>query len=148
MEPADEKKVLSDMQIDRMFDLRHLTDRQDEVFRFILRFRWSQGEYPTFREIMKRFDFSSPNAVSFFVSSLTRKNMISKANGHRGIRITGLREFLTGPKLENTMSAFEEEYTRLMNAGKLPDASEVATPDGADGAGPPAPAADGQDPVR
>ena len=55
-----------------------LTDRQREIFRFIVEFRASAGFSPTFREIGRRFSIDSTNAVSDHVTALIRKGWLRK----------------------------------------------------------------------
>lgn len=66
-----------------------LTDRQREIYDFIVkRFRATQ-QAPSLREIMARFEFGSTNAVSCHLASIARKGWIEmggKAKS-RAIRI-------------------------------------------------------------
>lgn len=66
-----------------------LTDRQREIYGFIVkRFRATQ-QAPSMREVMARFDIGSTNAVTCHLESIARKGWIEMgAKGHsRAIRI-------------------------------------------------------------
>ncbi len=60
-----------------------LTKRQAEMLAFITAYADEHGYPPTVAEIMRRFSFSSPNAVTCHLQSLTRKGFL-----HRQPRIS------------------------------------------------------------
>ncbi len=74
------------------FDTRSLTHRQREVFNFIVERIGENGSPPTYREIMVRFDFTSPNGVTFHLRALERKGLIYPAIGTpRGVVVAGVK---------------------------------------------------------
>jgi SOS-response transcriptional repressor LexA len=61
--------------------LSPLTDRQREILTFIIEQTASNGFPPTYREIMRRFDFRSPTAVICHIKPLQRKGYLATHNG-------------------------------------------------------------------
>ena len=72
-----------------MAELKKLTDRQREVFDFIIEFRWEHGFVPTIREISAHFKFNIKSAHDH-LKALSRKGWIKRAGkGSRAIEILG-----------------------------------------------------------
>ena len=68
--------------------MKKLTERQREILKFIKNFTEKNGYPPTIEEIMRKFSFSSPNAVITHLSALKKKGVIErKENISRGIII-------------------------------------------------------------
>ncbi len=61
--------------------MRELTDRQKEIFDFILASVREQGFIPSMREICEAFGFSSTNAVNTHLDALAKKGYISRRPG-------------------------------------------------------------------
>jgi repressor LexA len=54
-----------------------LTERQEEILRYIAREIDSKGYQPSFRELMKRFKIRSPNGVKGHLLSMERKGFVT-----------------------------------------------------------------------
>ena len=68
---------------------KQLTDRQEEILKFIQQFLQENGYPPTLREIGKRFDISSTFGVKRHLEALTKKGYLNiLSNASRGITIT------------------------------------------------------------
>jgi len=65
-----------------------LTDRQDEVYRFLLKFNAENGYHASRQDICDHFDFSSKKAAADHLEALKKKGVISiSPNISRGIKI-------------------------------------------------------------
>lgn len=65
-----------------------LTSRQRDVLNFIARFIAERQYPPTYREIMRKFDYASTNGVSRHLDALQRKGAIEIDHKvSRGIRV-------------------------------------------------------------
>jgi SOS-response transcriptional repressor LexA len=58
-----------------------LTEKQAEVFRFIYDTARDRGYQPSVRELMERFDWLSPRAVTAHLAALRRKGWVSPGAG-------------------------------------------------------------------
>lgn len=61
--------------------MRGLTQRQEEIFNFILKSLREDGCIPTVREIAQAFGFASTNAVHDHLTALAKKGYISRRTG-------------------------------------------------------------------
>lgn len=61
--------------------MRDLTQRQKEIFDFVLRSLREEGSIPSVREICQAFGFSSTNAVNTHLEALAKKGYISRRPG-------------------------------------------------------------------
>jgi repressor LexA len=65
-----------------------LTEKQENVFHFILRYYKSKGYPPTVKEIQEEFSYRSPTTVSEYLRALTRKGYVRiHPKISRGIKI-------------------------------------------------------------
>lgn len=55
-----------------------LTDKQQEIFRFLQTFTKDSGYPPTVKEIMEHFNFASPTAVTTHLTALEKKGYVKK----------------------------------------------------------------------
>lgn len=53
-----------------------LTERQEEILRFIATHIDINGFQPSFREMMDRFKIRSPNGITYHLKALERKGVI------------------------------------------------------------------------
>ncbi len=58
-----------------------LTEKQQQIFDFIVNAYRNDGGIPTVREIMRAFGYSSTNAVNTHLEALTAKGYISRRPG-------------------------------------------------------------------
>ena len=69
-----------------------LTDRQREIYEYILEFRRENGCSPSIPEIQVRFGIRSPNGVAGHLRALEAKGMVRRtARGSRSIDVVGER---------------------------------------------------------
>ena len=61
--------------------MRDLTEKQQEIFNFVLHSLREEGAIPTVREICQAFGYSSTNAVNSHLKALTKKGYISRRPG-------------------------------------------------------------------
>lgn len=61
--------------------MRDLTQRQREIFDFVLRSLREEGSIPSIREICQAFGFSSTNAVNTHLDALVKKGYINRRPG-------------------------------------------------------------------
>ena len=93
-----------------MAELKKLTDRQREVFDFLIDFRREHGFIPSIREISKQFKFNIKSAHDH-LRALSRKGWIKRAGkGSRAIA-------LLAPSEENP--AGDAPVTRIPMAGRI-----------------------------
>jgi repressor LexA len=65
-----------------------LTDRQREVYLFIVDYKTKHGKSPSFCDIGKHFGFASPNAVTNHLRALETKGLIRQFPGkYRAIKL-------------------------------------------------------------
>lgn len=57
-----------------------LTDKQQEIFRFLQSFTKKYGYPPTVKEIMEHFNFASPTAVTTHLTALEKKGYVKKTD--------------------------------------------------------------------
>lgn len=70
----------------------NLTDREREVYKFIVRYLVKHEYSPKLREIGKEFSISSKGVVHRYLKGLERKGFITIVpNRSRGIRLTNLQ---------------------------------------------------------
>lgn len=99
-----------------------LTERQQQIYDFIVAFRRDNGCSPSIPEIQRKFDIRSPNGVAGHLRSLEAKGMIRRAE--RGSRQIDLAEEPPrGPALPS-LPVFG-----TIPAG-MPQTQEAAAPDG------------------
>lgn len=68
--------------------MKALTQKQDDIFQFILTCARDENYVPTIREIADHFGFASTNAVRDHLAAIERKGYISRrAHSSRGIEI-------------------------------------------------------------
>ena len=76
-----------------MSSTKELTERQEQILRFIQGKQESEGLTPTFREIASHFRFRSPNAALAHVQALRAKGFIKKLPGlARSLQIVDPRQ--------------------------------------------------------
>lgn len=80
-----------------------LTDRQRAIWDFLARTFAETGEYPTFRAIVDRFEFSSTNSVTAHLRAIARKGWLERV-GDRYV-IPGLVGFLR-PAVDSFVHSF------------------------------------------
>ena len=69
--------------------MKDLTERQNEIFRFIHGNLTIKGLAPTVQEIQREFGFGSPNAVQTHLTALEKKGFIQRLERQaRGLRLT------------------------------------------------------------
>lgn len=72
-----------------LFMKKELTERQEEILKFIEEFRDNSGYPPTLREIGKKFDISSTFGVKRHLDALVKKGYLTlESNTSRGIALT------------------------------------------------------------
>lgn len=71
-----------------------LTERQQEIYDFIVAFRRANGCSPSIPEIQRKFDIKSPNGVAGHLSALEAKGVIRMADrvGSRRIEVVAERQ--------------------------------------------------------
>lgn len=73
-----------------MAKLKYLTDRQNEIYAFIVKRIRRFGYGPTIREIGSEFGIRSPNGTVSTLDALERKGVITRERKvSRGIRLVG-----------------------------------------------------------
>jgi len=73
-----------------MAKLKYLTDRQNEIYAFIVKRIRRDGYSPTIREIGSEFGIRSPNGTMSTLEALEKKGMITRESKvSRGIRLVG-----------------------------------------------------------
>lgn len=73
---------------------KRLTDRQEEILRFIQQFRDENGYPPTLREIGKKFNIVSTFGVKRHLEALEKKGYLNvESNASRGISLQPSEEF-------------------------------------------------------
>lgn len=79
-----------------------LTDKQQEIFRFLQVFTKDYGYPPTVKEIMEHFNFASPTAVTTHLTALEKKGYVKKTGKRaRGsVPIGSLEEDTTSPMIK------------------------------------------------
>lgn len=83
-----------------------LTDRQNEIYRFILEKIRTRGYGPTVREIGAAFDIKSPNGVMCHLSALVKKGLIKREpNMSRAISVVRKQDRMPGIPLAGTIAA-------------------------------------------
>ena len=93
-----------------MADLGKLTDRQREVYDFLVEFRRDHDFAPTIREISKHFKFNLESAHDH-LKALERKGWIKRAGkGSRALEILGPTE---------EFSTSDIEITRIPVGGRI-----------------------------
>ncbi|HMN23645.1 MAG TPA: transcriptional repressor LexA [Ignavibacteriaceae bacterium] len=96
---------------------KQLTDRQEDILKFIQQFLQENGYPPTLREIGKRFDISSTFGVKRHLDALTKKGYLNiLSNASRGISIT--RDEFESPTTIN--------IDEINNINKIPIVGRVA----------------------
>ena len=96
---------------------KQLTDRQEDILKFIQQFLQENGYPPTLREIGKRFDISSTFGVKRHLDALTKKGYLNiLRNASRGITIT--RDEFESPTTIN--------IDEINNINKIPIVGRVA----------------------
>lgn len=68
-----------------------LTPRQLEILAFIMATVCKYGRTPTFHEIMDKFDYRSPHAVTYHLKPLVKHRLIRRRGKHRSIEVVGLK---------------------------------------------------------
>ena len=85
---------------------QEITERQREIYEFILMTIESRGIPPTIREIGARFGIRSTNAVDKHLRSLERSGQITRQRGSsRGIALALSRKFVTSVPLLGQVAA-------------------------------------------
>lgn len=71
-----------------------LTKKQKQILEYLESFTKKMGFPPTFKEIMKEFNFASPTAVTGHINALEKKGYIKKSHKgrHRGISFLNANE--------------------------------------------------------
>jgi repressor LexA len=64
-----------------------LTDRQREVYEYLLAFSRENLYQPSHREIADHFGWSSPNAASEHLTALERKGWLELGGGNRAVKL-------------------------------------------------------------
>lgn len=67
-----------------------LTGRQQEIYDYIRSHIVAEQRPPSYREIMARFEFSSPNGVKHHLRAMEKKGWIDLGTGHKAIKLTGV----------------------------------------------------------
>lgn len=83
--------------------MQGLTEKQQNIFNFLILFAKKYGYPPTVKEIMEEFNFASPTAVTTHLQALEKKGYLRKTGKRaRGSVPINLDE--TDNKLDNTVS--------------------------------------------
>lgn len=89
-----------------MAKARKLTNRQQEVYDFILEKIRTRGYGPTVREIGSAFSIKSPNGVMCHLSALVKKGLITREpNMSRAITVVKENDLAPGIPLAGTIAA-------------------------------------------
>jgi len=59
--------------------MRNLTERQEEIYKYLLEYLDERGYPPSIRDIMRAFGFKSPKAAADHLAALERKGFIRRA---------------------------------------------------------------------
>lgn len=104
MDPAKQQEPL-----DVLPNLPPLTERQEELLRYIWEY-WQQHTYtPTQREMCEHMQISSTNPAPH-LNALERKGYLRRLTGRRNIRITRV-----GAKKLEALGVLEEEQLSLFS---------------------------------
>lgn len=104
-----------------------LTSKQKKFLDYIISYKEENEIWPTYREIVDRFDFKSPNSVTQNLQSLLKKGYLTKTDDNE-YELHSRYE-----KKRKSRSAFEEEPTYggipvrgIISAGYLQEAVEAS----------------------
>lgn len=88
-----------------------LTERQQAIFNYILRFRQQHGCSPSIPEIQKEFGIRSPNGVAGHLRALETKGIIQRAaRGSRQIDLADRAETASIPLISEVPAGSPQEY--------------------------------------
>jgi repressor LexA len=73
-----------------------LTERQKEIYLYLMEYNEKYGVAPTYDEIKEFFSFSSKNAVAKHIGALVKRGVLKKHNlMHRGLKLNAKPEEIT-----------------------------------------------------
>lgn len=82
--------------------MNNLTDRQNEVYHYIIKCVCDNGFQPSFRDIQKHFGFKSINAVRSIIISLHKKDLlILEGSRNRSLVIKNVKFFAVPTNIVN-----------------------------------------------
>ena len=58
--------------------MTELTDKQKDILNFLREFTTENGYPPTVKEVMAKFNFASPTAVTTHLTALEKKGFVKK----------------------------------------------------------------------
>jgi SOS-response transcriptional repressor LexA len=107
-----------------------LTERQQEIYNFIVAFVREYGFAPTSNEVRKHFNYNSNNSVVIHVKNIVEKGYLTKLNSLQGSKVRTLRitddiigvHTINGSKLKEALKNLE---TKKKCHVKLNDAVEL-----------------------
>lgn len=68
-----------------------LTEKQEEIYSFIVGFMRENGFSPTIREIQRHFNYNSSNSVVSQLTKIEKKGYITKSSSKDGMRARTMR---------------------------------------------------------
>ena len=96
-----------------------LTERQKEIYTFILKFRTEHGCSPSIPELQKAFSIRSPNGIAGHLNALVQKGVLKRAN--RGSRNMDPVDPPTMPLYGAIPAGFPERATAEAAENSLPE---------------------------
>ena len=89
--------------------MTELTDKQKDILNFLRKFTAENGYPPTVKEVMAKFNFASPTAVTTHLTALEKKGFVKKtgnrARGSVPVNILKNNDTINIPLLSNEMKS-------------------------------------------
>ena len=89
--------------------MTELTDKQKDILNFLRKFTAENGYPPTVKEVMAKFNFASPTAVTTHLIALEKKGFVKKtgnrARGSVPVNILKNNDTINIPLLSNEMKS-------------------------------------------
>ena len=89
--------------------MTELTDKQKDILNFLREFTSENGYPPTVKEVMAKFNFASPTAVTTHLTALEKKGFVKKtgnrARGSVPVNILKNNDTINIPLLSNEMKS-------------------------------------------
>ncbi len=105
---------------------KQLTDRQDDILRFIYQFRDENGYPPTLREIGRKFDIASTFGVKRHLDALEKKGYLNvESNASRGISLQ--------PQADNSIVDSINNFAKIPIIGHVAAGSPITAIENIDG---------------
>ena len=104
--------------------MKSLTDKQRQLWEYILNFYESYSQFPSYEDMQDEFGYSSTNSIYQHLQGLTKKNYLSKSGrGHYEIhhsKRNELKGFYPGIPVKGHIAAGAMHESISENLGHLP----------------------------